>query len=809
MAGEILQRRALRGGASRVAAALGLGFAIAVGGEFLGTGAPLAPILLSLARASELRAGTPIGSLDIPTSEAIVGPRLRLAGWALDPSGVAVVEVQVDELRFKARTGVPRPDVARAKPGFPDNAIAGFEFDRDLSGFPTRPGADRRIVTVVAVGKGGGRTVLGRRSLIDPTALSRWAGLAPPAREPFYLLPALSGIRFGGAAGLDTEYAAYQSATVRIGMRVPILYMRTTRGAAGDYAFDPDWDVERRCGQRRIAEDSLGATLAHSKAKSLPVLLTLNGGIWADAACDAPEWDVNDRLEQDRANCQWNEKDEVMPDDGAKDLPGSLESPQLGRSLTFNVYARDVRRYKRRNLQQAALHVVAFLKENPRLFVGVTLDPDSYINPFFNGRQWYDYNPGTLRQFRDWLAGTGPYAGPPNADVPDLSWSRRARPLSLADVSQLAGRTFRTWDEVDPPRTFRLGPPSPFWQDPWVREWEVFRRHLVQLHYDELARWLVEAGIPRDRIWSAQGFVAPNPRMMPLAVAIDSPVKNYDSGGVSIEGAKPRDGHLGAILYGAAALNEVPMENGRTLLATFASVDPRFAVIEFNTADPLRPGPLPGHAAGYRALREFWNAGARHVSPMAWNGSSGVAAGMPGFVGFTAWRNTPLEEEARDFMLARAGLPSDALLWTFGSPRHADDDGWSAEAGTMATSPGALLTIPDANGRVVLVSPRGLALPAERVGRVVAGLPGSAGVNALSVYGRGTGDASWELIGQARGDRIGAAPAGRLVDRGELRRSLPYDQLKVEIAFDRGSTAVPITRIAVLPLQRSAPVRER
>jgi hypothetical protein len=764
---------------------------------------------VGVAHAAQPPLGAPIGSLDAPTSEAIVGPRLRLAGWALETSGVAAVEVRVDDLRFRAKSGVARPDVARAKPDHPGSANAGFEFDRDLSAFPMRPGADRRIVTVVAVGKEGTETVLGRRSLIDPAALSRWVGLTPAGVEPFHLLPALSGIRFGGAAGLDTHYAAYQSATVRVGMRVPILYMRTTKGAAGDYAFDPDWDVERRCGSRRIAEDALGEVLAHAKAKSLPVLLTLNGGIWADAACDVPEWDVNDRLEQDKANCQWNDKDEAMADDAIRGLPGSLASPQLGRSLTFNVYASEVRRYKKRNLQQAARHVVAFMKEHPHLLVGVTLDPDAYLNPFFNGAQWYDYNPGTLRQFRHWLAGTGPYAGQATAGVPDLSEFRRARPLTLADASTLAGRAFGTWDEVDPPRTFRLGPPAPFWQDPWVREWEVFRRHLVQLHYDELARWLAEAGIPRDRIWTAQGFVAPHRGMMPLAVAVDSPVRNFDSGGVSIEGAKPRAGHLGAILYGASALNDVPMDGDRSLLATFANVDPGFAVVEFNTADPLRPAPLPGHGAGYRALREFWNAGARHVSPMAWNGSNGANAGMPGFAAYTAWRNTPLEEEARDFMLARAGLPPGSLLWTFGSPRHADDDGWTAESGAIAASPGALLVVPDARGRVVLVSPRGLALPSERMGRVVAGLPTSAGIAAIAVHARGKGGTSWELVGLARGSQIVAAPSGRVVGRARSGRAATIDQIKLEIAFDATSSAVPLTRIAVLPPSRGEGDRRR
>ena len=45
---------------------------------------------------------------------------------------------------------------------------------------------------------------------------------------------------------------SYESPTVRVGMRVPILYLRTTRGRAGDWEFDAAWDTARRCGERRI-----------------------------------------------------------------------------------------------------------------------------------------------------------------------------------------------------------------------------------------------------------------------------------------------------------------------------------------------------------------------------------------------------------------------------------------------------------------------------------------------------------------------------------------------------------------------------
>ena len=739
----------------------------------------------------------PIGAVDSPADEAIVGPQVNVSGWALDPIEIARVEIRVDDQRFNAAVGVARPDVAQIKTGFPQSERAGFEFTGDLTAYPAAPGVDRRILSVVAVAKDGRERVLGRKSVIEPAALTRWRDTANDSSPPFYLLPALSGIQLGGAQQLDTQYLPYVSRTMKVGMRVPILYLRTTKGAADDYAFQPDWDIERRCGERRIAEDSLAATLDQAKAKNLPVLITLNGGIWADAACDIPAWDINDKLEQDVANCQWNEKNQVMPDDARKDLPGSQHAPELGRSLTFNVYARDVRRYKKRNLQQVARVIVTFMHQHPDLVVGVTLDPDTYLNPFFGEAQWYDYNPGTLRQFRHWLAGTGPYQGAADAGVPDLSAYRRRKPLTLADVSKLAKHEFRTWDDVDPPRVFSRDPTHPFWQDPWVREWEKFRRHLVDLHYDELSQWLVEAGMPRDRIWSAQGFMAPAGEAMPFALAIDSPVKNYDSGGMSVEGAKPEYGHLGAILYGASAVNDIPMENGRSLFATLAAVDPGFAVVEFNTADLRAPDVPPTYAAAYRSLRDLWNAGARFISPMAWNGSNGSEVGKPGYVTFTAWRNTPLEDAARDFLLARAGLPLGSLLWTFGTPRHADGDGWTAESGSIALAAGSLRLTTDGEGRIAIVSPRGLALTPERIGPVVAGLPRDAMVRSMSVYARGAGSSAWQLVGSARGGALAVSDAGRIVT-SRASSGAPADQLKIEIAFEKPASDIPLTRVAVL-----------
>jgi len=580
-------------------------------------------------------------------------------------------------------------------------------------------------------------------------------------------------------------------------MRVPILYLRTTQGPAGDYAFDADFDIWRRSSNRPIADDSLSGALAYSAAMRLPVLVTLNGGIWSDAAGTAPEWDLTDKLEEDAGNCQWNEHDRVMPDDYLKDLPGSHAAPELARALTLNIHARDVRRLKRRNLQQAAQPIVAFMRAHPDLLVGVNLDPDVYINPFFSETQWYDYNPGTLRQFREWLAGSGPYAGERTSGLPDLTPSRRQPPLSLRDIERVARRTFATWDDVDPPRVFPRDGVQPYWTDPWVREWETFRRHLVSLHYTELAQWLVETGLPADRIWSSQGLMAPADGCLPLALRVTSAVKNYDSGGVTIEGSKPRDGHLGAIVYGAAATNTIEMENGASLFATLAAIDEGFAIVEFNTADLREPSRLPTYAAAYRAWRDLWNAGARFVSPMAWNGSNGAHAGDPGYVSFTAWRNTPLEEAARDFLLARSGLPRGSKLWTFGSQAHADDDGWTAGAGEIAASTGALQLAANWRGRVRLHSPRGVAADAATIDGIVLGLTPEAGIARVDVAARDASSTRWRAVCRGPAEAIEWTDAGawlRVPHSGEAWR---VDQLRIDLRIRRNAR-VALARVAIL-----------
>jgi len=740
-----------------------------------------------------------IGAVDAPADEAVVGATMRVSGWALDPAGIRTVEIRLDGHAYPARYGIARVDVAQIKPGYPDSAESGFSFEENFG--PLDPA--RHEVAVVAINRQGAETVLARKSLLPPDALTQWQALYASrqvdAATAFFVLPGLSGIALGGATELDKAYSPYLSPTVKIGMRVPILYLRTTFGTTRDWEFDPGWNIERRCGERRIAEDSLSAVIAYAILHKVPVLFTLNGGIWADAVCDVPEWDVNDHLEQDKNNCQWNEHDEVMADDYLKHLPGAGPAPELGRSLTFNVYATQNRHYKRRNLQAAGRIVAEFASAHPELFAGVSLDPDTYLNPFFEEKQWYDYNPGTLRQFREWLAGSGPYAIKPDRDGPDLSRYRRARPLSLTEVRKLSGKPFRSWDEVDPPRIFpREG--KPFWQDPWVHEWEVFRRHLVDLHYDDLSQWLAGAGIAPSRIFSSQGFIAPYPAALPFAVWVDSPTKNYDSGGMSVEGAIPHDGHLGAIVYGASAVNDVRMEDNANLFATFHRMDRGWGVVEFNTADFRTPTELPSYATGYRALREMFNYGARFASPMAWNGSNGIYAGQPGYVSFMAWRNTPLEDAMRDFAVSHAFVPLGARLWTFGSPRLADADGWSASVGTLAPGPGHV-DLTAANGELTLVSPLPLALGGDESDLLVLGVAADRAQDIVSVAVEATlsDETTIALAAPRAVSELAQTSAGLSVPLTRPETAATIEQIRVTLRLRNPAATLRVRHLALYP----------
>jgi hypothetical protein len=772
--------------------------------------APAATVPAAAPAPAVAAAPTTVGFVDSPAAEAVAGTRIAITGWALDPAGISGVAVHVDGVPHAATIGIPRPDVAQAKPGFPDSARAGFAFEGDFADLSPQ----RHEVTVVATNRAGASTVLARRSLLPPAAMHMWSGLldAHPdlAGRHFNFLMMTSGATMGGADEIDTAYAQYLSRTQRVGVAVPLLYMRTTRGAAGDWVFDPDFDLKRKCRDRLVAEDNLTGLIRFAIERRVPVEFILNGGIWGDASCNDPAWDLNDHLEDDDYNAQWSQDDQTFPDDYLKGLAGSTDSPELARTLTYNVYAAKVRAYKKRNLQAAARIISEFARKHPELFIGVVLDSDTYMNPFFKQVEYFDFNPGMIRQFREWLQGTGPYAGKPGPGVPDLSSYRRAQPLTLADVNRLARRNWTSWDEVEPPRRFPgslyrpMGPGDiSIWEDHWYEEWQVFRQHVIGLHYDELSKWVHETGIPRDRIFSAQGFIAPDPGNKPIPINITSRGKNVDTSGVSLEGSIPRYGHLGAVIYGETAENKTPMEGPHSLFAQFARMDPQWGVVEFNNTNLKMPKSLPNYDQAYRSFRDLFNFDARMVSPMAWNGSNGLYADQPDYVPYTSWRNTPAEDAMKDFVVARADLPRGARLWTFGTARHAADDGWTLDGGTLAAGKGFVDLRFDA-AAATLVSPPDQVLRAAGLETLYVGLREPDALAAIEVFARIEPTSPWTVIvPETKAATLARTAPGLAVPLAwpaEWRaRETIAESIKVVLKFRTGTGQARIDRIALYP----------
>lgn len=495
--------------------------------------------------------------------------------------------------------------------------------------------------------------------------------IQPKVNGVFYFTVASSNISLGGFGDFKEKLSPFAIGHCQLGFMAPVLYMRSTLGMQHDWQFDPDFDTStKQQNNKLVVADSLNQILNYSKKFNIPCLIGLNGGIWSDASGTCPEWDLTDFLEADINNCQWNQRDEVMPDDYLKHLTGAESAPELSRSLTLTHYNKTVRVYKKRNLQQAGKVIAQFAQENPQLYIGTNLDPDCYQNPFFEGEQWYDFNPSSLQQFRDWLAVSGAYAN-------ELKNTIKHTPYTLESLNTYLGTTFACWDDVNPPRDKICK----LWntEDKFLNLWEEFRRHIVQRHYSDLASWLSEAGINSDVIYSSQGFTAPQFSFEPFALNLNSPVKNYDSGGMSLEGSKPDQGHVGAILYGESARNNIRTENRIPFFENILKQDPDWAVVEFNPAD-LRDSPkaLPNYGFAWECLREVFNHQARLINLMAWNGCTAHDIEKDYFNAHMALRDTPLEQAVIDFMLIYSDVPRGSVCYSFGSNKFESTDNWTS-----------------------------------------------------------------------------------------------------------------------------------
>ncbi len=199
----------------------------------------------------------------------------------------------------------------------------------------------------------------------------------------------------------------------------------------------------------------------------------------------------------------------------------------------------------------------------------------------------------------------------------------------------------------------------------------------------------------------------------------------------------------------------------------------------------------------------MFNFDAQEVSVMAWNGSNGLYAGGPGYLPYTAWRNTPAEDAMRDFMVTHANLPRGARLWTFGAPGYLDDDGWRLEQGKVRARGGYVDLEFDAP-TATLLSPPDQVIRAATIDSLILGLQSPSALAAVQTFARMEPGAPWTALGPpVAAARFARTPAGvqiPLAWPATWRRNQAIGaELKIVMAFDAGVGSARMDRVAMYP----------
>jgi len=141
-----------------------------------------------------------------------------------------------------------------------------------------------------------------------------------------------------------------------------------------------------------------------------------------------------------------------------------------------------------------------------------------------------------------------------------------------------------------------------------------------------------------------------------------------------------------------------------------------------------------------------------------------------------------------------AGAPVAALAWTFGMPPPPKGEGWTAERGTLTQGNGEARLQPDANRRVVLLSPPGLPEGAGHAEEFIVGVSGT-GLQRVRIQGRRDARGGWLTLADASDAALRETVDGYVIKRNPGARGAPIERLRIELTFRTTNPRV-LTRIA-------------
>ena len=129
-----------------------------------------------------------------------------------------------------------------------------------------------------------------------------------------------------------------------------------------------------------------------------------------------------------------------------------------------------------------------------------------------------------------------------------------------------------------------------------------------------------------------------------------------------------------------------------------------------------------------------------------------------------------------------AAAPGAALAWTFAAPQSTTADNWTAERGTLTVANGEARLQPDANRRVVLLSPPALPDAVRNAEAFVLGVSGT-GLQRVRIQGRRDARGGWITLADASGTALSESADGYVVKRKPGARGAPIERLRIELTF--------------------------
>jgi hypothetical protein len=183
------------------------------------------------------------------------------------------------------------------------------------------------------------------------------------------------------------------------------------------------------------------------------------------------------------------------------------------------------------------------------------------------------------------------------------------------------------------------------------------------------------------------------------------------------------------------------------------------------------------------------------VSTVAWNSSTASQLGQSHDGDLILAQNSVQDKAPQAAVPKPAGAPPGVLSWTFVAPQPATGDRWTAERGTMTLGSGETRLQPDANRRVVLLSPPDLPEAARYAEEFVLGVSGT-GLQRVRIQARRDARGGWITIADASGASLREVADGYAIKRNPGTRGASIERLRFELTF-RTTNPRMLTRIVV------------